>query len=143
MLASCLLLTACSDAPPYAVRTGPNGGVEIVYANCDMEAEKLVRISFVVVEGDTWDENEPKIWRLDFPTPAAVTSVEVGHATEGAVETIPWQEPAPDREVHVDIAYDKRPNASSQSFTLEQLAKGKTLYRNEWVSAEEFAGRCD
>jgi hypothetical protein len=143
VLAACLLLAGCSDWPPYAVRKGPNGGVEIVYANCDMETEKLVQIAFVVVEGDTWDEDEPRIWQLDFPEPTALASVEVGRTPEGAVETIPYRQPDPKQEVHVQIAYEDRPNAADQSFTLDQLGEGRTLYRWDWVSAEAFDKRCE
>ncbi|WP_439663255.1 hypothetical protein ACSHWB_18515 [Lentzea sp. HUAS TT2] len=143
VLAACLLLSGCSDWPPYAVRLGPTGGVEIVYANCGEEAEKLVRIAFVVVEGDTWDEDEPKIWQLDFVTPTPLSSVETGRTPEGAVETVPWQQPAPDQEVHVEIAYEQRPQATTQMFTLAQLSEGKTLYRGDWVSREEFDARCE
>lgn len=142
-LASCLLLGGCGDASPFAVRTGPNGGVEVVYANCDMEVEKLVRIAFVIDEGKSYDENAPKIWQLDFPTPAALPSVEVGQTPDGAVETIPWQQPAPEQNVRVVIAYEQRPNSTPQWFTLKELSEGQTLHWNEWVSAEEFAARCD
>ena len=97
VLAACLLLAGCSDWPPYAVRTGPHGGVEIVYANCDTEIEKLV----------------------------------------------PYRQPDPKQEVHVQIAYEDRPLAADQWFTLDQLGDGKTLYRWDWVSAEAFDKRCE
>ncbi|RAS63858.1 hypothetical protein C8D87_106260 [Lentzea atacamensis] len=114
-----------------------------MYSDCDREIEKLVRISFVTVEGESWDENEPKIWQLDFPTPVALTSVEAGRLPDGAVEAIPWRQPGPDQVVSVDIAYEERPHATVQDFTLRQLDDGKTLHRHEWITAEEFDERCD
>ncbi|MET9629539.1 hypothetical protein ABZX92_18955 [Lentzea sp. NPDC006480] len=143
VLAACLFLGGCADWPPYAVRTGPHGGVEIVYANCDRETEKLVQIAFVVVEGDTYDENEPRIWQLDFPTPTALTSVEVGQTPQGAVETIPYRRPDPQQPVNVVIAYDERTHASEEVFTLDELDDGKTLYHYKWRSPKEFDERCD
>lgn len=65
VLAACLPLAGCSDVPPYAVRLGAHGGVEIVYSHCDLETEKLVRIALVIEEGETHDENAPRIWQLD------------------------------------------------------------------------------
>lgn len=145
VLATCLLLAGCSDWPPYAVRMGPHGGVEIVYANCDMETEKIVQVALVVhrtVNGE-WDENAPRVWQLDFPTPSALTSVEAGQVPEGAVETIPWREPDPKQQLYVEISYDKRPSAADAWFALEQLGEGRTLYRDEWLSSKEFDERCD
>ena len=145
VLAACLLLAGCSDWPPYALRTGPHGGVEIVYANCDQETEKIVRVALVVdrtVNGER-DENAPRVWQLDFPTPSALTSVEAGQTPEGAVETIPWRKPDPKQQLHVEISYDKRPTATEMWFTLDQLGEGKTLYRHDWVSSKEFEDRCD
>ncbi len=143
VLAACLLLAGCADWPPYAVRTGPHGGVEIVYANCGTEIEKIVQVALALDRPDSSDEKAPRIWQLDFPTPAALASVEAGHTPEGAVETIPWQQPDPKQRVHVEIAYEARPAATEQWFTLEELGEGRTLYRHDWVSSKEYDERCD
>lgn len=143
VLAACLLLSGCADFPPYAVRTGPHGGVEIVYANCDVETEKIVQVALVVDQGGRQDENQLRIWQLDFATPAALPSVEAGQVPEGAVETIPWRAPDPKQQLYVEMAYEQRPHATRMWFTLEQLGEGKTLYRYDWVSSKAFGERCE
>lgn len=59
------------------------------------------------------------------------------------METIPYQQPDSKQVVRVEIAYDERPGAAPQRFTIEELVQGKTLYLWEWLSPEEFDKRCE
>ncbi|WP_086665877.1 hypothetical protein [Lentzea kentuckyensis] len=124
-----------AEYDPVAVRLTETGQVEILYTSC--QPAKVVTAEIVAPREQVFDENDPRLWQVDFSTPAEVQRFVAGETPSGAVERVRLQKPQPGQTLVARVVL-QGDVVLYHDFTLDDLSGGKVRYHLKNMSPEDF-----
>ena len=131
------LLAGCVpqvDFDPVAIRLSSPGTPEILYTSCTPIAVEVVEV--VAVENN-WNDNTPRVWKIEFPSGSRMRSFVVGSTPEGAVERVHWQTPEGSKGLAARMVLEGNIGVY-QDFEMRELKVDEVVFHNRSISADEF-----